>query len=79
MTYTAPDVTWRRRVKVGSVFENNRTQAVRLPAEFPADAGALRGALHFVGLPRDDLGVRQLAPAFEQDTGVGKRRPPLAA
>jgi amidase len=35
--------------------------------------------IQIVGRPRDDLGVLQLANAFEQATGFGKRRPPIAA
>jgi hypothetical protein len=32
-----------------------------------------------VGRPKDDLGVLQLAYAFEQATGFGKRCPPVVA
>ena len=52
----------------------------------PGDLGA--GRLHASGLPvgiqivgrhRDDWSVLQLAHAFEQATGHGKRRPPVTA
>src|ERR671921_2431172 len=35
--------------------------------------------VQIVGRPRDDLGVLQLAHAFEQATGFGKYRPPIVA
>jgi amidase len=35
--------------------------------------------LQIVGRYRDDFGVLQLAHAFEQETRVGKRRPPVVA
>ena len=33
--------------------------------------------MQIVGRHQDELGVLQLAHAFEQATGVGKRRPPV--
>ena len=35
--------------------------------------------LQIVGRHQDDWGVLQLAHAFEQATGFGRRRPPVAA
>jgi Asp-tRNA(Asn)/Glu-tRNA(Gln) amidotransferase A subunit family amidase len=35
--------------------------------------------LQIVGRQRDDFGVLQLAGAFENATGIGKRRPPAPA
>lgn len=47
--------------------------AVSVPAGFTADG--LPVGLQIVGRHGDDLGVLQLAHAFEAATGVGKRRP----
>ena len=52
--------------------------AVSVPAGFTADAPPLPVGLQIVGRYRDDFGVLQLAHAFERETGVGRRRPPLA-
>jgi amidase len=51
--------------------------AISVPAGFTS--GGLPVALQLVGRLRDDLGVLQLAHAFEQATRVGERRPPLLA
>jgi amidase len=47
--------------------------AVSVPAGFTAEG--LPVGIQIVGRYRDDLGVLQLANAFEQATGIGKRRP----
>jgi len=47
--------------------------SIAVPAGFSSDG--LPVGLQIVGRHRDDLGVLQLANAFEQVTGVGKRRP----
>ena len=49
--------------------------AASLPAGFTDDG--LPVGVQIVGRHRDDLGVLQLGYAFEQATGVGRRRPPL--
>jgi amidase len=49
--------------------------AISVPAGFTP--GDLPVGLQIVGRYRDDFGVLQLAHAFEQATGVGKRRPPV--
>jgi amidase len=49
--------------------------AISVPAGFTADG--LPVGLQIVGRFRDDLGVLQLAHAFEQVTGFGARRPNL--
>jgi amidase len=50
--------------------------AISVPCGFtPED---LPVGVQIVGRPRDDLGVLQLAHAFEQATGFGKHRPPIA-
>ena len=53
--------------------------AISVPAGFTDDEPALPVGLQIVGRYRDDFGVLQLAHAFEQETQVWKRRPPLAA
>ena len=52
--------------------------AISVPAGFTADKLPLPVGLQIVGRYRDDLGVLQLAHAFEQATQVWKRRPPVA-
>jgi len=47
--------------------------AISVPAGF--SASGLPVGLHIVGKPRGDLALLQLAHAFEQATGHGKRRP----
>ncbi len=51
--------------------------AISVPAGFTTDG--LPVGVQIVGRYRDDLGVLQLAHAFETATGVGKRRPPIPA
>jgi amidase len=51
--------------------------AISVPAGFTAEG--LPVGIQITGRYRDDLGVLQLASAFEQMTGVGKRRPPSPA
>jgi amidase len=52
--------------------------AISVPAGFTDDPVPLPVGLQIVGRYRDDFGVLQLAHAFEEATGVGKRRPALA-
>ena len=47
--------------------------AISVPAGFTAEG--LPVGIQIVGRHRDDFGVLQLASAFEQATGIGKRRP----
>jgi amidase len=51
--------------------------AISVPCGFTSEG--LPVGIQIVGRPRDDLGVLQLAHAFEQATGFGKRRPPIVA
>jgi amidase len=51
--------------------------AISVPAGFTSEG--LPVGIQIVGRYRDDLGVLQLANAFEQITGVGKRRPSAPA
>jgi amidase len=50
--------------------------AVSVPAGFTADG--LPVGIQIVGRYRDDLGVLQMAHAFEQATGFGQKRPDIA-
>jgi amidase len=50
--------------------------AISVPAGFTEDG--LPVGLQIVGRYKDDVGVLQLAYAFEQATRIGERRPPLA-
>jgi len=50
--------------------------AIAVPAGFTADG--LPVGIQIVGRYRDDLGVLQIAHAFEQATGFGKKRPKIA-
>jgi amidase len=52
--------------------------AISVPAGFTDDAKPLPVGIQIVGRHRDDLGVLQLAHAFEQETNVWQRRPPIA-
>jgi amidase len=51
--------------------------AISVPCGFTPEG--LPVGIQIVGRPRDDLGVLQLAHAFEQTTGFGKHRPPIAS
>jgi amidase len=51
--------------------------AISVPCGFTQEG--LPVGVQIVGRPRDDLGVLQLAHAFEQATGFGKRSPPIVA
>ena len=53
--------------------------AISVPAGFTNDAKPLPVGLQIVGRYRDDVGVLQLAHAFEQETGAWRQRPPIAA
>ena len=53
--------------------------AISVPAGFTDDAPPLPVGIQLVGRYRDDFGVLQLAHAFEQATGVHRRRPPAVA
>lgn len=50
--------------------------AISVPAGFTADG--LPVGIQIVGRYRDDFGVLQIAHAFEQATGFGRRRPEIA-
>jgi amidase len=50
--------------------------AISVPAGFTAEG--LPVGIQIVGRYRDDLGVLQIAHAFEQATGFGKKRPKIA-
>lgn len=52
--------------------------AISVPAGFTRDAAPLPVGLQIVGRHRDDFGVLQMAHAFEQATGIGRQRPPVA-
>lgn len=51
--------------------------AISVPCGFTPEG--LPVGVQIIGRHRDDLGVLQLAHAFEQATGFGKHRPPIAA
>jgi amidase len=51
--------------------------AISVPAGFTPEG--LPVGIQIVGRYRDDRGVLQIAHAFEQATGVGRRRPPIAS
>jgi amidase len=51
--------------------------AISVPAGFTRDG--LPVGIQIVGRYRDDFGVLQIAHAFEQATGFGRRRPPIAS
>jgi amidase len=51
--------------------------AISVPAGFTDDG--LPVGIQIVGRSRDDLGVLQIARVFEQVTGFGRERPPIAA
>ncbi len=50
--------------------------AISVPAGFTSEG--LPVGIQIVGRHRDDLGVLQIAYTFEQATGFGRRRPPVA-
>jgi amidase len=50
--------------------------AISVPAGFTPEG--LPVGIQIVGRYRDDWGVLQIAHAFEQATGFGRRRPPIA-
>ncbi|MGH9330084.1 MAG: amidase family protein, partial [Vicinamibacterales bacterium] len=50
--------------------------AISVPAGFTSDE--LPVGIQIVGRYRDDLGVLQIGHAFEQATGFGRKRPPIA-
>jgi amidase len=50
--------------------------AISVPAGFTAEG--LPVGIQIVGRYRDDFGVLQMAYAFEQATGVGRKRPAVA-
>jgi amidase len=50
--------------------------AISVPAGFTEEG--LPVGIQIVGRYRDDLAVLQFAHAFEQVTGFGNRRPPIA-
>jgi amidase len=52
--------------------------AISVPAGFTSDKPRLPVGLQIVGRYRDDFGVLQMAHAFEQETQVGRERPPIA-
>jgi amidase len=51
--------------------------AISVPAGFTGDSPPLPVGLQIVGRYRDDFGVLQIAHAFEQETRIGKTRPPI--
>jgi len=67
-------VDWMRVCSDVSVTNH---PALSVPGGFTPDG--LPVGLQPVGRHRDDREVLQLAHAFEQATGLGQRRPPLAA
>jgi amidase len=50
--------------------------AISVPAGFTPEG--LPVGIQIVGRARDDLGVLALAHAFEQETRIGRRRPPIS-
>ena len=56
-------------------ISTTRRPAASVPAGFTEDG--LPVGLQIVGRHRDDLGVLQMAYAFEQATGFGQRRPKI--
>ncbi len=66
-------IDWMRSAYYISVAGN---PAISVPCAF--SKSGLPIGMQIVGRHHDDWGVLQLAYAFEQATGVGKRRPTLA-
>jgi len=52
--------------------------AISVPAGFTRDPLPLPVGLQIVGRYRDDVGVLQLAHAFERQTGTWRQRPSIA-
>jgi amidase len=52
--------------------------AISVPAGFTSDDPPLPVGLQIVGRYRDDFGLLQMAHAFERETKVGARRPPVS-
>jgi amidase len=84
---TQPYVDTINGVKLGNYIDWMKTAyhitvtshpAISVPAGFTGDDPPLPVGLQIVGRYRDDFGVLQMAHAFEQETQVGKRRPPVA-
>jgi amidase len=65
-------IDWMRSCWYVSLMSN---PAISVPAGF--SAAGLPVGLQIVGRHRDERGVLQLAHAFEQATGHGRRRPPV--
>jgi amidase len=85
---TQPYVDTINGVKLGNYIDWMKTcyyitvtshPAISVPAGFTDDSPELPVGLQIVGRYRDDFGVLQLAHAFEQATGAGRRRPPVTA
>jgi amidase len=83
---TQPYVDTINGVKLGNYIDWMKTcyyitvtshPAISVPAGFTSDDPPLPVGLQIVGRYRDDFGVLQMAHAFEQETQVAKRRPPL--
>jgi amidase len=66
-------VAWMKSAYWGTVTFR---PAISVPAGFTSEG--LPVGIQIVGRYRDDLGVLQIAHAFEQATGFGRRRPALA-
>jgi amidase len=82
-----PYVTTIAGVKLASYIDWMKTAyyitvtshpAISVPAGFTDDNPPLPVGLQIVGRYRDDFGVLQMAHAFEGETRVGSRRPPVA-
>jgi amidase len=65
-------VAW---MKSASRITTTFRPAVSVPAGFTNEE--LPVGIQIVGRYRDDLGVLQMAHAFEQATGFGRKRPPI--
>jgi amidase len=66
-------VDWMRSCSYITLMAN---PAISVPAGFTPSG--LPVGIQIVGRHRDDWSVLQIAHAFEQATGHGKRRPPMA-
>jgi amidase len=83
---TQPYITEINGVKMGTYIDWMKScyyitvtghPAISVPAGFTPEG--LPVGIQIVGRHQDDFGVLQLAHAFEQATGVWKRRPAVAA